>query len=258
MNPGRRTLTRRGLLLGVGAVALGGGAAAFALQPRTDDRPVALVYRGKAACQGCAESVAQLLETAPTPFRAVYCGPGEDVELTAEALAGAAVYAQPGGGEVGPAWRRMRAHADDVRAFVHGGGNYLGFCLGAYLAGTGPGFGLIPEQVNRYMDTEGSEVHDTDDTVVAVDWRGGQRHMFFQDGPQFTGDWVAAPATTVLARYRTGTVAAAVTGYGAGRVGVVGPHPEADESWYSGPGLTNPDGIRFDLGHDLIATTVER
>jgi hypothetical protein len=36
----------------------------------------------------------------------------------------------------------------------------------------------------------------------------------------------------------------------------VGPHPEADRSWYSNAGLTNPDGIDFELGHDLIESTV--
>lgn len=258
MSPGRKQLTRRRFLLGAGTVAIGGTAAGWAFHERTDDRPVALVYRGKASCSGCSEAVGRLLESAADPFRVVYCGPDEDVDLTAETLAGAALYAQPGGGEVRPAWRRMRSHAADIRAYVHGGGNYLGFCLGAYLAGADPGFDLVPETVHRYLGTEGSEVQDTDDTVVEVDWRGERRHMFFQDGPEFTGDWVTAPGTTVLARYRTGTVAAAVTGYGAGRVGLVGPHPEADESWYRGPGLTNPDGIRFDLGHDLVAATVAR
>jgi hypothetical protein len=60
----------------------------------------------------------------------------------------------------------------------------------------------------------------------------------------------------VLATYDTGAVAALVTSYGAGRVGVVGPHPEADRHWYP-RGLTNPDGIRPDLGYDLIQATVQ-
>ncbi|HEX6969521.1 MAG TPA: hypothetical protein VF174_12030 [Micromonosporaceae bacterium] len=55
--------------------------------------------------------------------------------------------------------------------------------------------------------------------------------------------------------YEAGGVAAVITGYGAGRLGLVGPHPEADRSWHVGTGLTNPDGVRFDLGHDLIEST---
>jgi hypothetical protein len=47
-----------------------------------------------------------------------------------------------------------------------------------------------------------------------------------------------------------------VTSFGAGRVGVVGPHPEADRSWYRDAHLTNPDGVQPDLGHDLVESTV--
>jgi hypothetical protein len=60
----------------------------------------------------------------------------------------------------------------------------------------------------------------------------------------------------VLATYDTGAGAAVVTAFGEGRVGLVGPHPEADQSWYDDARLTNPDGIRFDLGYDLIQTTM--
>ncbi|TQF68490.1 hypothetical protein FK531_15330 [Rhodococcus spelaei] len=225
-----------------------------------DERPVALVYRGPAACSGCAESVANLLESAPNPMRAVYCGPNEDVDVTPDTLAGALVYAQPGGGVVGPAWQRTRSYAPHLREWVSAGGNYLGFCLGGYLAANDPGYDLFPGRVRQYIATDGATIDDTADTIVAVRWRDRPRHMFFQDGAAFSvpGDDWAAVGGTALARYPNDVVAAAVTPYGSGRVGVVGPHPETDETWYRGPGLTNPDGIRFDLGHDLIATTLAR
>lgn len=35
---------------------------------------------------------------------------------------------------------------------------------------------------------------------------------------------------------------------GKGWVGAVGPHPEADKSWYAPYKLRNPDGINFDIG----------
>jgi glutamine amidotransferase-like uncharacterized protein len=233
--------------------ALAALAACGAAPPRPDTRPVALVYRGPAACSGCAEAVAALLEHGPVSFRAVYCGPDEQVPLSASSLAGAAVYAQPGGGSVSPAWRRMRQHADEIRNWVRGGGSYLGFCLGAYLAGSTPGFGLLPGDTSQYVGSRGATVDTTDDTVVAVRWRGQPRHLFFQDGPYFKLNKDAD--ATVLASYDNGLPAAVVTSFGSGRVGVVGPHPEADQSWYSA-GLKNPDGIRPDLGYDLIQTTV--
>ncbi|WP_238012426.1 BPL-N domain-containing protein [Dactylosporangium sp. AC04546] len=249
-------MNRRRLLLGVagaGVLAAVGGGAGYAFVGR--DRPVALVYRGPASCSGCSEAVAALLAKMPAGYQVRYCGPGEDLPLSAESLAGAVVYAQPGGGEVRTAWRRLRNSAEDVRAFVSRGGSYLGFCLGAYLAGSGQGYGLLDRvDVDGYIYTAGASVRDTDDTVVAVRWRDRPRHMFFQDGAAFHPQ-PGAPAT-VLATYDTGVPAAIVATYGSGRVGLTGPHPEADRSWYTDAGLTNPDGIRFDLGQDLIESTM--
>ncbi|WP_327001839.1 hypothetical protein OHA72_42940 [Dactylosporangium sp. NBC_01737] len=252
-------MNRRRVLLGAGAAgvlaALGGMAGVGYAVLSGDDRPLALVYRGPAACAGCSEAVAALLRGTPGGFRTEFCGPGENLKVSAAALAGAAVYAQPGGGDVRQAWRRVRGYADDVRTFVHNGGHYLGFCLGAYLAGPDPGFGLLDGVgVEGYIYSAEARVRDADDTVIGVDWRGRRRHMYFQDGALFRPR--AGAAATVLARYDTGGVAAVITGYGAGRVGLVGPHPEADPSWYADSGLTNPDGIRYDLGHDLIESTL--
>ncbi|WP_163509207.1 BPL-N domain-containing protein [Fodinicola acaciae] len=216
--------------------------------------PLALVYRGPAACSGCADAVAKLLRNSPSHFRVMFVGPDGDQPLSAATLKTAVVYAQPGGGSLDPAWRRMRHYADDIRAWVRGGGTYLGFCLGGYLAGATPGFGLLPGDTNAYIDSRGATVASSDDTVVAVTWRGQRRHMYFQDGPIF--QLRRGSTATVLATYPTGAAAAVATTYGRGRVGVVGPHPEADQSWYSDARLDNPDGVRPDLGYDLIETTV--
>jgi glutamine amidotransferase-like uncharacterized protein len=80
--------------------------------------------------------------------------------------------------------------------------------------------------------------------------------MYFQDGPAFRLD--NAAGATILATYPDGPAAVVVAPYGKGRVGVSGPHPEADESWYEEKGLTNPDGIRFDLAYQLIEATIGR
>lgn len=252
---GASRLGRRELLIGAGSLgvlATLGGCAQPA--PKPDTRPVALVYRGRASCAGCSESVAALLESSPTSFRTVFCGPDENVKITPATLAGAVVYAQPGGGTVNSGWRQMRKYADDIRTWVRGGGHYLGFCLGAYIAGSTPGFGLLPGDAAEYVGSAGASVPDTNDTVIPVTWGGAARHMYFQDGPRFT--ITAGKPVTVLATYDTGAPAALVAPYGSGRVGVVGPHPEADQAWYRNSNLHNPDGIKFDLGHDLIEQTV--
>lgn len=255
-------MKRRSVLIAAAAGGLAGlGALGYALW---NDRPLALVYRGPASCADCSEAVADLLRSAGVRrtglrsaehgFHTEFCGPHERLQISARTLAGAVVYAQPGGGEVAPAWRKLRGHAEDIRDFVRAGGHYLGFCLGGYLAGATPGFALLPGDVDRYISSPHASVHNTDDTVVEVRWRGRPRNMYFQDGPTFQL-CPSAPAT-VLATYDTGAPAAVVATYGAGRVGVVGPHPEADQSWYTSAGLTAADGIHVDLGHDLIDSTV--
>jgi glutamine amidotransferase-like uncharacterized protein len=243
---------KRLLIAVVAVLVLGAGLVACTTQPPKPG-PLALVYRGPAACSGCAESVATLLRNSPSHFRTKFVGPNCDEPLSAATLATAVVYAQPGGGSLDPAWRKMRKYATDIQNWVRNGGTYLGFCLGGYLAGATPGFALIPGDTNSYTDTAKATVQNSDDTIVAVSWRGKERHMYFQDGPVFT--LKSGAKATVLATYPNNTPAAVATTYGRGRVGVVGPHPEADQSWYSDAGLSNPDGIRPDLGYDLIETT---
>ncbi|MGC9667872.1 BPL-N domain-containing protein [Planosporangium sp. 12N6] len=248
-------MDRRRVLIGVGAAGVLAGLGWLGVSAvNSRDRPLALVYRGPASCNGCAEAVAALLHSSPTGFRTEFCGPHEERDISPGTLAEARIYAQPGGGSVESGWRRMRRYADDIRDFVRGGGHYLGFCLGAYLAGATPGFALLPGDVDQYISSPGASVHDEDDTVVGVRWRGRARQMYFQDGPTFRLR-PGAPAT-VLATYDNGTPAAVVATYGSGRVGVVGPHPEADRSWYTSAGLPSPGSIRFDLGYDLIDSTV--
>lgn len=249
----RRLLTRA--FPAVAATLLTAGACS-----RTGARPqaeplLALVYRGPAASEGCPEAVAALLKRASRPFTVRYVGPEEDVPLTATGLADADVYAQPGGGDdLDGAWEELKGAAGPIRDWTRDGGRYLGFCMGGYLAGRDPGFGLLPGDTDEYIASPGASVHDGRDTVVAVRWKDERRHMYFQDGPVFNLDDGAD--ASVLATYDNGTSAAVVVPYGKGRVGVVGPHPEADRSWYSDEGLRNPDGVRFDLGLDLVEETV--
>lgn len=219
------------------------------------DAPLALVYRGPAAQPAaCSDAVVSLLRSSPHGFDVRYVGPNGELPLTAEVLAGAAIYAQPGGGELTPAYRRMRKHRSKIRDYVSAGGNYLGFCLGGYLAGATPGFGLLPGDTDQYVTSRGATTRTTRDTLVEVTWRGRPRRMFFQDGPIFLLDSISG--TTVLARYPNHGIAALVTPFGTGRVAVVGPHPEATPDWYADCGF--PDRPNFDLGNDLIETVMTR
>ena len=215
--------------------------------------PRALVYRGPASCDGCSEPVAALLGTSKHGFEVAFVGPAETLGLTDQALADATLYAQPGGGgTVADAFATMTGDTARVRSFVEGGGRYLGFCMGGYFAGSGPGFMMLPGDTNAYITSPGASVTDATDTVIDVMWRGKPRAMYFQDGPYFLVDPGAA-GVTVLATYASnGEIAAMTAPFGKGKVGVVGPHPEATLAWYQQYGLTDPDGLDADLGHDLV------
>ncbi|MEV4544309.1 BPL-N domain-containing protein [Micromonospora echinaurantiaca] len=222
--------------------------------PKRTEPPVALVYRGPATLPGCPEATAALLKSSRWGFDVRYVGPDADLPLSHRALAGAALYAQPGGGTLKRGYRQLKHHRDEIRQFVHSGGRYLGICLGGYLAGATPGFALLPGDTDQYIGSAAATVRSERDTVVDVSWRGRRRGLFFQDGPYF---WLRPGAEAdILATYPNGTIAAMVTRLGAGRVGVVGPHPEATDDWYLDAGLRPADRLGTDLGHDLIDTVM--
>lgn len=242
--------TLAGVLAAGGRVLAGRGLPVRSPDQERKEPPVALVYRGPASLPGCPEAVAALLKSSRWAFDVRFVGPDEDVPLSSRALAEAAVYAQPGGGTLKRGYRHLRHHRDSIRQFVHSGGRYLGFCLGGYLAGATPGFALLPGDTDQYIASSSATVDSKNSTVVQVIWRGRQRTLFFQDGPYF---WLRSNATAdVLASYPNGTIAALVAGFGSGRVGVVGPHPEATDDWYFDAGLVIADRLGTDLGADLI------
>lgn len=169
-----------------------------------------------------------------------------------------------------------------MRDFVANGGWYLGFCLGAYLAGPTKGFDLLSEgvRVTREIKRPHSQVRSMKDTVIQVDWsfttgknRGTterKRWLYFQDGAAFI--LPNGSLTTVLARYsHNRDVASTLNPFGKGWVANVGPHPEADQSWCTTclrtciafqvkltkstdelVNVKNPDGIRTDIGVDFV------
>ncbi|RGP77155.1 biotin ligase [Fusarium longipes] len=227
-------------------------------------RPKAVVYRGPASSPGCPEAIGNLLESSSSRFKVVYAGPNEPVDVTDETLQGAIVYAHGGGPNWEKAYRQTKRYQKTIRKFVNNGGHYMGFCLGAYLAGPNDGYGLLPRGVETDQEIvrRGAEVKDEDDAVIQVDWdftsgkTDNKRWLYFQDGVVIKGLNGKTPGH-VIGRYSSnGDVAASVTPYGKGWVGLVGPHPEADKTWYEDAEVENPEGIRHDIGHDFIQATL--
>jgi hypothetical protein len=252
-------LGRRGVLSGVCAMA---GVAALTGSVASDDDPgrrpaepgpgnLALVYRGPATDADCADAVAGMLRGAGCGLDVRFTGPGEPMPLSRESLSRAKLYAQPGGGGLLDGYQQMKAYRRLIRTYVDGGGRYLGVCLGAYLAGSDPGFDLLPVSVDQYITSPGASVRAEDDTVVRVTWRGRSRFLFFQDGPVFR-QADSPDGVDVFATYSNGLAAALLARRGAGRVGVVGPHVEATQEWYDAYDLSIPDGVHPELGFDFV------
>ncbi|KAG9945051.1 hypothetical protein KCU85_g7549, partial [Aureobasidium melanogenum] len=228
-----------------------------------DDHINAMIYRGTNGCEGCSESVQALLESAYPDINITFAGPDEEVKINADTLRDMDMFVQPGGPDLDEAWEEAKPYASDVRDFVANGGWYLGFCLGAYLAGPTKGFDLLSEgvRVTREIKRPHSQVRSMKDTVIQVDWsfttgknRGTterKRWLYFQDGAAFI--LPNGSLTTVLARYsHNRDVASTLNPFGKGWVANVGPHPEADQSWYELVNVKNPDGIRTDIGVDFV------
>lgn len=242
---------------------------------RSGSEHVALVYRGPAAscASGCSESAGRMLERSPWNFKITFVGPGEAMNVN-EALStveesniGSTVYVQPGGnGSLDNAATHMAPYAPAIRDFVSHGGRYLGICMGGYLAGVDPGFGLLKEHgdSDSFADSPGSDIHDEDDRVVPVYWPSFQspstlRHLYFQDGPYFYLHNPNSSSAMIVASYVVnGAIASLVVPYGHGKVAVSGPHPEATTEWFRRASLPVPEeGPGEDLGHNLIGRLLE-
>jgi glutamine amidotransferase-like uncharacterized protein len=230
---------------------------------KTTLRPLALIYRGdkQAGCEGCSEAVGALLQSSRFNFEIEYVGPKEARDVEDASLEQATLYAQPAGNaSVSDGWDYVKKTAPAIRNFVQHGGRYIGFCMGGYFAGSGPGFDMLPGNTDEWITTKHASITSDKDGIVSVDWRGTTRFMYFQDGPYFIidKDKAAAAGAVVLATYSSNDkIAAMVAPYGSGKVGVSGPHPEADASWYRLAKLKDPDGLDADLGRDLLEETMK-
>ncbi|WP_295517082.1 BPL-N domain-containing protein [uncultured Pseudomonas sp.] len=189
------------------------------------------VYRGPAACEGCAESVKEAIERLDSHYRVDFLGPNESLDVSTATLARYVAYVQPGGGQDIPAALASlgQARRAAIRAYVAHGGQYLGICMGAYLADAA-NLGLIDAELDSEVGRPGFPITSLDDSAVLVRWGGSEEPLFFQDGPYFPQR--QGNGFRMIGVYGNGDIAAARYRFGAGVVVLSGPHPEADESWF--------------------------
>jgi glutamine amidotransferase-like uncharacterized protein len=213
----------------------------------------ALIYNGPGACSdGCYQAAFQVaLEAGLDP---VYVGESALTSASTEAEAqalfkDAAVWVQPGGKskiEMTSITSTLKAA---IQSFVKAGGGYVGFCAGAFSStkyvGTTHtlGFGFMPGKTVVYPSK-------TQAQIVPLTWEGKLRQVYWEGGPSINS--IPDGKAEIIAKYPNGTVAAARSLYGAGKVFVTGAHPEAPQDWRDYYHLNDTDGLDHDLAVEMI------
>ncbi|WP_367866207.1 BPL-N domain-containing protein [Pedobacter sp. WC2423] len=210
------------------------------------------VYRGVASCEECAETVKSAIEKLGVKYKLDFVGPEELVDITEKNLSKYDIYVQPGGGQdINGAFRSLgQNRVQAIQNYVSNGGNYLGLCMGAYLADAN-NLGLIKDELDSEVGRPGFPVKNIDDTSVRLTWEGRNEYVFFQDGPfllSAEGDQMFYK----IASYANGDLAAARYSYGKGLVVLTGPHPEANNTWFEKAEIPLDKRPSQDLFKDLI------
>lgn len=250
----RRTVLLACLLL---PSAVRAGAEPLGATARASGREV-FILKSPGVCAGCAEAVFSMLSAAGIRSRVIgpellksFVGPRDMVVI---------------GGSEPDEYGELTVKRDLVKAgafewlkrHIAGGGRYIGICAGAYLtekwidedAGES-GLDVFPGRVDNYDKDKSTK-------FVRLRWLApaGERWVYFQDGPAFYPR--PGAAVTVFGAFaQDGTAAAAVFPYGKGRVGVLSPHLEADAGWAREEGLTDPDGLDYDLGLQVFRALLD-
>ena len=201
-------------------------------------KPLFLVYVENPMCSiDCADAICEVLESTGR-YKTKLVGPHSlpYSELTEEELAAADCLAIPGGlGDADQYYTSALASSKQaIRSYVSNGGRYLGICMGSYYAGHYY-LDLLHKgtRAAQYVRRPGSTVKHEEHDVVDLDWLGEQKTVYFHDGAAFVKRWFFNKVTgQVIARYPNGDAAALIQSKQQGKVGVIGPHPEAKNWWF--------------------------
>ena len=124
----------------------------------------------------------------------------------------------------------FKYHESSVRQYIRNGGRFLGICMGAYWADKHFLDIVDGVEAKQYIRRPNTCTKRYYSKAVECNWQGNTDRFFFYDGPAFVGD---ESSFETIARYSNGDPAAIIQG----RIGLIGPHLEAEEYWYSKPYL---------------------
>jgi glutamine amidotransferase-like uncharacterized protein len=139
------------------------------------------------------------------------------------------MIAIPGGiGDAESFDKVFKYNGNRVKQFIHGGGRYLGICMGAYWAGSRYFDILDGVDAVQYIRRPGADIRRSYGTTAPVTWNNQAEDMYFYDGCALIGD---ETKFDTVARYANGDPMAIIQG----RIGIIGCHPESQEYWYQQP-----------------------
>lgn len=124
----------------------------------------------------------------------------------------------------------FKYHEHSIRQYVQNGGRFLGICMGAYWADRHYLDIMDGVESRQYIRRPNTCTRRYYSKAVECNWSGTTDRFFFYDGPAFVGD---ESKFEVVARYANGDPAAIIQN----KIGLIGPHLEAEEYWYDKPYL---------------------
>jgi glutamine amidotransferase-like uncharacterized protein len=120
----------------------------------------------------------------------------------------------------------MDNNLEIIDSYLERQGKYLGICMGAYWADSYYFDLLEGIDVHQYITRAGADTRRPHAKAQPVNWCGEDTKMYFYDGCSFTGPGLAT--SKIWATYPNGDAMALIQG----NIGVIGCHPESEQSWY--------------------------
>ena len=200
-----------------------------------DSKPIILVYVDHPMCSiDCADAVCDVLNQSGL-YEVKMIGPDAFPKLAFNArnLKNAACLVMPGGnGDADQFDEDLFKHKAVIKNYVARGGKYLGICQGSYFAGKHYFDMLNGLDSVQYIKRKKASVKTSGPAVVNVTWKDkSTKKIYFHDGAAFVPTLPEYEADTI-ARYPNGDAAALIQSFKKGKVGVIGPHPEAQKWWF--------------------------
>ncbi|MBI3557293.1 MAG: hypothetical protein HY074_13600 [Deltaproteobacteria bacterium] len=213
----------------------------------------ALIFNGKGTSASDANSLVKIIESKGLSYKVV----NSDAlnAMSVDDLAKYGVIVWPGGHANQMTDSLTYETRRNIRKAVRESGvNFAGFCAGAWM-GVGDdiplrgdldiGFALLPGKLLAEYFPNGKEP-----TAEMV-------QTSFADGSQRDLVWWGGPITPnipggVVAKYPDGSPEITQAFSGNGFVVLTGTHPEAPQGWRDGEGLSDKDGLDFELAWKLV------